>query len=145
MLCRLWERWKVVVRKIGDVQSRFLLWGFYFVMTCPLRHSRYNATIVCNSADRAIPIGCPRRTRAGPLGECWEAVLMDFAASLAASMMHRRPCCVPGMSSRQQRKHALHEGSMTTASPYMPFSSASRKGGLLGQKWTTWPALENPS
>jgi hypothetical protein len=32
---RLWERWKVIARKIGDVQSRLLLSVFYFVILAP--------------------------------------------------------------------------------------------------------------
>jgi hypothetical protein len=35
MLRKLWERWKVVARKIGDVQSRLLLCVFYFVILAP--------------------------------------------------------------------------------------------------------------
>jgi hypothetical protein len=35
MLRNLWERWKVVARKIGDVQSRLLLCVFYFVILAP--------------------------------------------------------------------------------------------------------------
>jgi hypothetical protein len=35
MLSRLWARWKVIARKIGDVQSRLLLCVFYFVILAP--------------------------------------------------------------------------------------------------------------
>jgi hypothetical protein len=35
MLRTLWERWKVVARKIGDVQSRLLLCVCYFVILAP--------------------------------------------------------------------------------------------------------------
>jgi hypothetical protein len=35
MLARLWARWKVIARKIGDVQSRLLLCVFYFVILAP--------------------------------------------------------------------------------------------------------------
>jgi hypothetical protein len=35
MLRRLWERWKVVARKIGDVQSRLLLCLFYVIILAP--------------------------------------------------------------------------------------------------------------
>jgi hypothetical protein len=35
MLYRLWARWKVVARKIGDVQSRVLLCVFYYVILAP--------------------------------------------------------------------------------------------------------------
>jgi hypothetical protein len=35
MLSRLWARWKVIARKIGDVQSRLLLCVFYFVVLAP--------------------------------------------------------------------------------------------------------------
>jgi hypothetical protein len=35
MLRTLWERWKVIARKIGDVQSRVMLVGFYFVILAP--------------------------------------------------------------------------------------------------------------
>jgi hypothetical protein len=35
MLRTLWERWKVIARKIGDVQSRLLLCVFYFVILTP--------------------------------------------------------------------------------------------------------------
>jgi hypothetical protein len=35
MLRKLWERWKVVAQKIGDVQSRLLLCIFYFVVLAP--------------------------------------------------------------------------------------------------------------
>jgi len=35
MLSRLWARWKVVARKIGDVQSRLLLCVFYYVILAP--------------------------------------------------------------------------------------------------------------
>jgi hypothetical protein len=35
MLSRLWARWKVIARKIGDVQSRLLLCVFYFGILAP--------------------------------------------------------------------------------------------------------------
>jgi hypothetical protein len=35
MLRTLWERWKVIARKIGDVQSRVMLVIFYFVILAP--------------------------------------------------------------------------------------------------------------
>ena len=35
MLSRLWARWKIIARKIGDVQSRLLLSIFYFVILAP--------------------------------------------------------------------------------------------------------------
>jgi hypothetical protein len=35
MLSRLWARWKVIARKIGDVQSRLMLCAFYFVILAP--------------------------------------------------------------------------------------------------------------
>jgi hypothetical protein len=35
MFCRLWARWKVIARKIGDVQSRLLLCVFYYSILAP--------------------------------------------------------------------------------------------------------------
>jgi hypothetical protein len=35
-LRRLWERWKVIARKIGDFQARAMLVMFYFVIVGPL-------------------------------------------------------------------------------------------------------------
>jgi hypothetical protein len=35
MLRTLWERWKVIARKIGDFQSRVMLLVFYFVILAP--------------------------------------------------------------------------------------------------------------
>ena len=35
MLRTLWERWKVIARKIGDVQSRVMLVVFYFLILAP--------------------------------------------------------------------------------------------------------------
>jgi hypothetical protein len=35
MLRKIWERWKIVARRIGDVQSRLLLCVFYFVILAP--------------------------------------------------------------------------------------------------------------
>jgi hypothetical protein len=35
MLHTLWERWKVIARKIGDVQSRVMLVVFYFLILAP--------------------------------------------------------------------------------------------------------------
>lgn len=32
---RVWEAWKRIGRKIGDVQARFLLTGFYFLVLGP--------------------------------------------------------------------------------------------------------------
>ena len=31
----LWQRWKVVARKIGDFQARLILGAFYFVILAP--------------------------------------------------------------------------------------------------------------
>jgi hypothetical protein len=35
VLSRLWARWKVIARKIGDVQSKLMLCVFYFVILAP--------------------------------------------------------------------------------------------------------------
>jgi hypothetical protein len=35
MLRRLWEKWKVVAHAIGNVQSRFMLLLFYFLVLAP--------------------------------------------------------------------------------------------------------------
>jgi hypothetical protein len=35
-LRRLWERWKVIARRIGDFQARAMLVVFYFVIVGPL-------------------------------------------------------------------------------------------------------------
>jgi hypothetical protein len=35
ILSRLWERWKVIAWKIGDMQSRVMLLIFYFVILTP--------------------------------------------------------------------------------------------------------------
>lgn len=35
MLKALWERWKVVARKIGDFQARLMLGLFYFLLLAP--------------------------------------------------------------------------------------------------------------
>jgi hypothetical protein len=35
MLRRLWARWKVIARRIGEFQSRLLLCLFYFVILAP--------------------------------------------------------------------------------------------------------------
>jgi hypothetical protein len=36
MLSRLWARWKIIARKIGDIQSRLLLCVFYYSILAPV-------------------------------------------------------------------------------------------------------------
>jgi hypothetical protein len=53
---RLWEAWKAVARRIGDVQARILLAVFYFVVLAPF------ALIVRLTSD---PLAIRPRTRRG--------------------------------------------------------------------------------
>jgi len=35
MLKQLWDKWKIIARKIGDFQARLILGVFYFVLLTP--------------------------------------------------------------------------------------------------------------
>ena len=69
MLRRLWEQWKRIARRIGDVQARVLLMIFYLVVLAPF------ALIVRWATDPlAIKPGTPRgwRTRREERGSLLE-------------------------------------------------------------------------
>jgi len=53
---RLWEAWKVLAQRIGDVQARVLLAVFYFVVLAPF------ALLVRLTSD---PLAIKRRTARG--------------------------------------------------------------------------------
>ena len=79
MFSRLWARWKIIARKIGDVQSRLLLCGFYFVILAPfgvaVRMLSDRLRLRRQGVSHWLPI---ERKAAALWGPCEEAVLMHI-------------------------------------------------------------------
>jgi len=69
MLRQFWERWKVVARKIGDVQSRILLNVFYFLILAPFAIATRMFSDRLQLRSRSSPRWLPKESRSAALRE----------------------------------------------------------------------------